>query len=244
MRIAVVGGGPAGLYFAILMNEGVAAAARRHRVRAQPGPTTRSDSASCSPTRLWRPSRPMTDEASYRRHHCDHFAYWDDIAIHFKRHRAPHRWQRLLRLLAPHAAADFAGAGARTRRRCLRFERPSRPTSIREADHCAMPTCVVAATASTAAPARCSRSTSSPRSTCGPTTSSGWARPGRSTPSPSIFQARRAWRLHRPLLPVRGRPLDLDLRDRSGDVPSAGLGLKDERAAIGRRTWRRSSLRN
>ena len=50
MRIAVIGGGPGGLYFAALTKQ-LRPESRDHRLGAQRRPTTRSASASCSPTR-------------------------------------------------------------------------------------------------------------------------------------------------------------------------------------------------
>ena len=79
MKVHVIGGGPAGLYSAILMKK--AAAGRDHGLRAQPRRrhlrlrrgVLRRDA------RQFREIRPQ----SYRRI-TGEFAYWDDIAVHFR----------------------------------------------------------------------------------------------------------------------------------------------------------------
>ena len=80
MKVHVIGGGPAGLYFRDPDEEGVAADA--HHVLSATSRTTRSASAWCSPTRRSTPSRPTTARAIAPI--IGHFAYWDDIEIHFR----------------------------------------------------------------------------------------------------------------------------------------------------------------
>ncbi len=106
MKVHIVGGGPAGLYFAILDEEGVAADAD-HGLRAQPaGRHLRLRRGVLRPDARDLPGiRPRELSADHRElrllgRHRDPF----------QRHRAPHRRQRLLRLLARDAAAAAAAS--------------------------------------------------------------------------------------------------------------------------------------
>ena len=174
MNVHVIGGGPAGLYFAILMKK--AWPQTRITVFERNSRTTRSASAWCSPTRRWRRSRSY-DRETYRQI-VGHFAYWDDIEIHFSGTTSPHRRQRLLRHLAHDAAEDSRPARALARHRPqVRLRGRSGEAHDRGADSWSPPT------ASTRARARRSRTTSSRASSCAPTTSAGWARTGRWTRS-------------------------------------------------------------
>ena len=184
MKIAVIGGGPAGLYFAILMKKRRPARTTSPSTSAT-GPTTPSASASCSPTRRSTISRSY-DLPSYRRI-TQEFAYWDDIAIHFKGtvHRIGGNGfcgcsRRTLLLILQERARELGVKlvfGGRGRRRAAASPTPTSSSSP---------------TASTAASASATPRISSPRSICGRTSSPGWARRSRSTPSPSSSR-RREW---------------------------------------------------
>ena len=113
MKVHVIGGGPAGLYFAILMKKAWPQRAH-HRVRAQPAGrhlrlrrgVLRPDARhlrGLRPRELPRHHRPLRLLGRHR--------------DPFPRHHAPRRRQRLLRLLARDAAEDSGPARALARRR-------------------------------------------------------------------------------------------------------------------------------
>ena len=112
MKIAVVGGGPAGLYFAILMKK----ADPRHDVtvheRNQADDTFGFGVVFSDAT---LDNFEKYDLPSYRRI-TQEFAYWDDIAIHFR--GTVHRigGNGFCGCAQAHAAPDPAGAGPRPRR--------------------------------------------------------------------------------------------------------------------------------
>ena len=169
MRVACLGGGPAGLYFAISMKRRDPVA-RDRRLRAQPRPTTPSAGASCCRTRPSATS-PRNDPDSAAPSARD-FAYWDDIAVDSPRHASPSRRPRLLRH-RPHAAAPHpAGSRPRARRRRC----GSRPSSTSRRAPTATTTSSSPPTASTRGSAPLWPTSSSPTSTCAPASTSGSAR--------------------------------------------------------------------
>ena len=87
MKIACLGGGPAGLYFAISMKLRDAGA-RHHRVRAQPPDDTFGWGVVLSDETLdnLAANDPVSADAIRA-----HFAYWDDIAVHLSRRSASSR---------------------------------------------------------------------------------------------------------------------------------------------------------
>ena len=81
MRIAVIGGGPGGLYLAALM-KALRPDARDHGSGSATHPRTPSASASCSPTRPSAASSTPTRSIHARM--AERFARWDDIDVHFR----------------------------------------------------------------------------------------------------------------------------------------------------------------
>ena len=177
MKVHVIGGGPAGLYFAILMKKAWPATRITVFERNRPDDTfgfgvvfsdqTLDTFESLRPRELSRHHRPLRLLGRHR--------------DPFPRHDAPHRRQRLLRLLARDAAEDPRPARALARRRDQVPDAKSRRSTPRSA----MPISWWWPTASIRACARPSPTSSSRTSTCGRTSSPGWARRGRSMPSPS-----------------------------------------------------------
>ena len=177
MKVHVVGGGPAGLYFAILMKKAWPQTRITVFERNKPDDTFGFGVVFSDQT---LEAFEAYDRETYRQI-VGHFAYWDDIEIHFRGTVAPHRRQRLLRLLARDAAEDSRPARALARhraqvpvrRRSDQADDPRRRPGGRRRRH------------QFAHPRGVQGHTSSRPSSCGPTTSPGWARPSRSTPSTS-----------------------------------------------------------
>ena len=210
MKVHVIGGGPAGLYFAILMKKAWPATRITVFERNRPDDTFGFGVVFSDQTLdTFEAADPKAIARSPR-----HFAYWDDIEIHFKGTRAPHRRQRLLRLLAHDVAA--APAAARAARSASSSSSSTEYRRYRRRDR-AMPISSSRPTASIRACAKPSPTTSSRASTCGRTTSPGWARRGRSTPSPSS-SARPSTASSSRIATNTSRPLDLGDGDRSRDL--------------------------
>ena len=113
MKVDVIGGGPAGLYFAILAKKAWPQLRLTVYERNRPDDTFGFGVVFSDET---LETFEKYDRESYRAI-TDNFAYWDDIEIHFKGDGVSHRRQRLLRLLARDLAAAAAGARPRARRR-------------------------------------------------------------------------------------------------------------------------------
>ena len=226
MKVHVIGGGPAGLYFAILMKKAWPQTRITVFERNRPDDTfgfgvvfsdqTLETFEAYDPRELPRDHRPLRLLGRHR--------------DPFPGHDAPHRRQRLLRLLA-RDAAEAAAAGARAR---SASRSSSSPRSIRlEADD----------------PRRRSRGRRRRHQFAHPRD---LRRPLQAEHRPAAEQVRldgldaavrrlhlllprdRARHLHRALLPVRARPLDLDVRDRSARPSRAPASTALDEAASAR----------
>ena len=183
MNVHVIGGGPAGLYFAILMKKAWPQTRITVFERNKPDDTfgfgvvfsdqTLEAFESYDRETYRADRRPLRLLGRHR----------DPLP----RHHAPHRRQRLLRHLAHHAAEDSRPPRAfarhrhqiRLRGRSAEADDSRRRPGRRRRRH------------QLAHPRGCSRTRSSRASSCGPTSSPGWARRGRWTPSISSSRRRR-----------------------------------------------------
>ncbi len=237
MKVHVVGGGPAGLYFAILMKKAWPQHAH-HRVRAQPaGRHLRLRRGVLRPdARHLRGLRPR----ELPRHHRP-FRLLGRHRDPFPRHHAPHRRQRLLRLLARDAAEDSRPARALARRRDQVPGRDLAARSRRSVDA----DLVVAADGINSRMRETFAETvqAERRSAAQLLLLDGLDAAVRRLHL--LLPRDRARHLHRALLPVRAAALDLDHRDRSADLrarrprPARRGGV----GALRRRPVRRRSCR-
>jgi anthraniloyl-CoA monooxygenase len=174
MKVDVIGGGPAGLYFAILAKKAWPQLQLTVYERNRPDDTFGFGVVFSDET---LETFEKYDRESYRAI-TDNFAYWDDIEIHFKgtEYRIGGNGfcgcsrVTLLRLLQERARA----LGVE-----MKFQTEVDPAEHRDAD-------LIVAADGINSRIRASTPTRSSRArTCGATSSPGWARPGRSTPSRS-----------------------------------------------------------
>ena len=182
MRIAVIGGGPAGLYFAILCSGTFRAPASPWSNATRP--TTPSASAWCSATQTLD-NFARADAPSYR---ADHRA----LRL-LGRYRDPRPGARCTASAATASAAARAvpcccccrSAPGRSASNCASAPRAQACEDFPDAD-------LIVAADGINSPIRDAlrRSISSPRSTCARTASPGWAAPAPSTPSPSSSRRR------------------------------------------------------
>ena len=180
MKVAVLGGGPAGLYFAISMKLRDPAHEVTVFERNRPDDTF-GWGVVLSDETLGQPRGATTRQRRLRS--ATHFAYWDDIAVIHKGVRTRLGRPRLLRH-RPQAAARCCcrGAPASSASSCA-----SRPRSTSPSAYARDYDLVVAADGLNSQRAqRPSPTSSSPTSTCASASSSGSARTRNSTtPSPS-----------------------------------------------------------
>ena len=213
MKVNVIGGGPAGLYFAILYKKAWPQARITVFERNRPDDTFGFGVVFSDQT---LETFQNYDLESYRSI-TENFAYWDDIEIHFKGtvHRiGGNGFCGCSRATLLRAAAS-ARAGARRR-----AEIPARGHRHRSCN-CATPISSSAPTASIRGCARPSRIISSRIRDLRPNKFT-WMGSTKPLDAFTFFFKRNQIRhRHRPRLSIRARPLDLDFRDRSGDLREA-----------------------
>ena len=128
MKIACLGGGPAGLYFAITMKLRDPAHDVTVFERNRPDDTFGWGVVLSDETLDNLAANDPVSAAAIR----DDFAYWDDIAVNYRGARIGLDRARLLRHRAQAAASAAAGAGPRPRRRAALRDRDRRRRGIRQ----------------------------------------------------------------------------------------------------------------
>ena len=177
MKVHVVGGGPAGLYFAILMKKAWPQTRITVFERNRPDDTFGFGVVFSDQT---LDTFEAYDRESYRAI-IGHFAYWDDIEIHFR--GTTHRiGGNGFCGCSRGDAAENSGPARALARRAHQVPDRDRAATIRRSS---TPIWWSRPTASIRACARPSPTSSSRASICGRISSPGWARPGRSTLSRS-----------------------------------------------------------
>ncbi len=209
MKIHIIGGGPAGLYFAILMKAAWPDTAITVFERNRPDDTFGFGVVFSDQT---LDNFEGHDRESYRALR-DHFAYWDDIEINFRgaRHRIGGNGfcgcsrATLLSILQP--ARTFARRRHRVSERDHRHRRDGEGADL-----------VIGADGINSRVRETFKDHFQPQVDLRPTSSPGWARRGRSMPSRSSSRRPKHGIVIVHCLSIRARPLDLGDGDRSRDV--------------------------
>jgi anthraniloyl-CoA monooxygenase len=183
MNVHVIGGGPAGLYFAILMKKAWPQTRITVFERNKPDDTFGFGVVFSDQT---LEAFESYDRETYRQI-VGHFAYWDDIEIHFR--GTTHRigGNGFCGTSRSHAAENL-GRRAHSLGIDIKYGSEADPG---EADHPRRRSGGRRRRHQLAHPRGCSRTSSSRPLSCAPTTSPGWARSGRWTPSTSSSRRRR-----------------------------------------------------
>ena len=175
MKIDVIGGGPAGLYFAILAKKSFPRFDIRVHERNQADDTFGFGVVFSDAT---LDNFERADKESYEAI-TSRFAYWDDIEIHIPARCIASAATAFAAARAALSCCSFRSARARSASSSSSAPRSPRSTNS------AIPISWSRPMVSTAASARTTRRISAARSTCVPTGFRGWDRHGPLTPSPS-----------------------------------------------------------